>query len=363
MIGNVPVGQKVIEITDSLSNSISTTNSNISSLSNNISSLNDDISTTNNRFGTLPKDANNNERTVSDLIGNVPVGQKVFGERDSIEYLISFIADKLNNKKPLTLSGGIDGSNKVFNTSEIFYMGFGDLYLNGVKQFRGVDYKENSSNQIEFLGTPPETGDKIVFEATENTDKAVVVFKDEAVKDICDNNFGVLTYNSVSLINSLGGYFKNKNYIKTFSELQYFVGLDVIETGAFQSCILLETINMPNSIHKIENSAFRGCSNLQNVIIPKSVEVIGDYSFSECGNITSITIPYLVENIGSNCFKDCSNLTSVIMESITPPILGEQCFLNDDRLKAIYVPESSVTSYKDASEWINYASIIKPIEY
>lgn len=373
-----------------------------------INSLSSDISTTNNRFGTLPKDINNNERTVSDLIGNVPVGQKVieitnslgnrvqasedrigslpldedgnerpigsiigntvqtktiFGERDSIEYLINFMADKLNNKKPLTLNGNIDGSNKVFNTSEIFYMGFGDLYLNGVKQFRGIDYKENTSDEIEFLGTPPKTGDNIVFEATENTDKAIVVFKDEAVKDICNNVFGVLTYNSVSLINSLGGYFTNKNDIVTFSELQYFVGLGVINTDAFQFCSSLETINMPNSIHTIEDSAFQGCSNLQNVIIPKSVKVIGDYSFSECDTIMSIIIPYSVGNIGSYCFKDCINLKSVIVESLTPPILGAQCFLNDDKLQAIYVPESSVASYKIAQEWTNYESIIKPIEY
>ena len=383
VIGDRPSGKKVFGNTDSLSK---------------------DISTTNSRFGTLPKDADNNERTVSDLIGNVPIGQKVieitnslsnrvqasegrignlpldeygnerdigsiigntaptktiFGERDSMEYLISFIADKLNNKKPLPLSGVINGSNKVFETSEIFHMGFGDLYLNGVKQFRGLDYEENSSKQIKFLGEPPKTGDVIVFEATENTDSAVIVFKDVVVKDI----LGVRTYNSVSLINSLGGYFTNKNNIVTFSELQYFVGLRVINASAFQSCSSLETINMPNSIHTIEDSAFQGCSNLQNVIIPKSVKSIGNYSFSECGSITSITIPYSVRNIGSNCFKDCINLTSVIVESLTPPTLGEQCFFNDDKLETIYVPESSVTSYKDAVGWIDYKDIIKPIEY
>jgi hypothetical protein len=343
VIGDRPTGKKVFGDTDSLSK---------------------DISTTNSRFGTLPKDANDNERTVSDLIGNVPAGTKtIFGERDSIEYLISFISDKLNNKKPLTLNGSIDGDNKVFNTDEIFHMGFGDLYLNGVKQFRGVDYQENTSQKIEFLGTPPKAGDVIVFEATENTDKAVIVFKDVVVKNICNNNFGVLTYNSVSLINSLGRYFTSNTDIITFSELQYFVGLGVINTNAFYNCSSLETINMPRSIHTIEDSAFQGCSNLQNVIIPKSVKVIGNYSFSECENITSITIPYLVGNIGNNCFEDCLNLTSVIMESRTPPVLGTQCFLNDDKLEAIYVPESSVALYKTAPEWAYYDVIIQPIQY
>ena len=118
---------------------------------------------------------------------------------------------------------------------------------------------------------------------------------------------------------------------------------------------------MPRSIHTIEDSAFQGCSNLRNVIIPKSVKSIGNYSFSECENITSITIPYLVGNIGSYCFEKCINLTSVIMESRTPPALGAECFPNDEKLQAIYVPESSVASYKAAQEWTNYEDKIESI--
>ena len=57
---------------------------------------------------------------------------------------------------------------------------------------------------------------------------------------------------------------------------------------AFENCIDLTSITIPESVIEIGDYAFSGCSKLKDITIPRSVTKIGDYAFFGCkgGNIT-----------------------------------------------------------------------------
>lgn len=177
-----------------------------------------------------------------------------------------------------------------------------------------------------------------------------------------------------------------------------------IGSEAFSGCSNLTTITIPNSITYIGIGAFSGCSSLKSVVfeensqldsicgnafshssitsieIPNSTTYIGSLAFSGCLNLTSIEIPDNVTRIESCTFLDCSNLTSVEIPSSVASI-GDWAFYRCSSLRTIkchaenipetekdafeecpsdmtiYVPESSVESYKVATPW-NYYEII-----
>ena len=70
----------------------------------------------------------------------------------------------------------------------------------------------------------------------------------------------------------------------------------------------------------IGTAAFQGCSNLnfdgENhgiLEFGNSITSIGDYAFNGCVKITSITIPNTVRTIGFATFKDCNNLQNIVL--------------------------------------------------
>ena len=150
----------------------------------------------------------------------------------------------------------------------------------------------------------------------------------------------------------------------------------------------LKTITIPQNITSISQQCFIYCSNLENVVFEDeiSLEIINIWTFGFCSSLNNFTIPKSVkiiqhsilnscinlekvcfekdtqiESIGDASFYNCPKLKTVIIESLTPPILGENVFgLTHNELK-IYVPSQSVDAYKTATNWSAYAGRIFPI--
>ena len=78
-----------------------------------------------------------------------------------------------------------------------------------------------------------------------------------------------------------------------------------VGNSAFEDCISLTLITIPNSVTSIAGFAFNGCVSLTSIIIPNSVTIIRDYAFSGCSSLTSITIPNSVTSIGEGAFYRC----------------------------------------------------------
>ena len=92
---------------------------------------------------------------------------------------------------------------------------------------------------------------------------------------------------------------------------------------AFNNCDNITSINYPSSfpsLTEIGTAAFQGCSNLnfdgENhgiLEFGNSITSIGDYAFNGCVKIASITIPNTVRTIGFATFKDCNNLQNIVL--------------------------------------------------
>ena len=71
--------------------------------------------------------------------------------------------DSISQISDYGLIGTVNGVNKLFATSHAFINLTPQVYLNGVRQYRGEDYTEQGDNQI-FFTTAPFTGDKIIVD-------------------------------------------------------------------------------------------------------------------------------------------------------------------------------------------------------
>ena len=85
---------------------------------------------------------------------------------------------------------------------------------------------------------------------------------------------------------------------------QTYNGLPVTSIGdwAFQYCIGLTSIVIPDSVMSIGEYAFAGCTSLTSVTIWNGVTSIGEYAFAGCTSLTSVTIGNGVTSIGEYAF-------------------------------------------------------------
>lgn len=146
-------------------------------------------------------------------------------------------------------------------------------------------------------------------------------------------------------------YTKDENNTITITECSKVVtdinlpkkidGLPVTTIGksAFEECVNLKNITIPDSVTSIEYEAFSHCSDLTSVIISDSVTSIDDSAFSYCSSLKNITIPGSVIKINLNTFYNCEGLTNVIIENGVSEILSG-AFSYCSSLTSITIPES-----------------------
>lgn len=131
--------------------------------------------------------------------------------------------------------------------------------------------------------------------------------------------------------------------------------------GAFNNCTSLTSIEIPNNVTSIGLEAFGNCTSLTSCTISSGITSIGMSTFRYCTSLTSINIPESVIDIGQSAFYYCSSLSSITVNSTTPPTLTGTDALENTNNCPIYVPSGSVSKYKSATYWSEYASRIQAI--
>ena len=90
-----------------------------------------------------------------------------------------------------------------------------------------------------------------------------------------------------------------------------YEGSDVVAIAddAFNGCIGITKVEIPEGITTIGVRAFYNCQGLTEVVIPSGVTKIGDLAFSVCMNLSSVTVPESVTDIGYAPFFACDSVT------------------------------------------------------
>lgn len=127
----------------------------------------------------------------------------------------------------------------------------------------------------------------------------------------------------------------------------------------FSGSTEITTLILGNDVTSIGASAFTKCTNLTSVTIPDSVLIIDREAFNHCSGLTTCTIGSGITSIGNYAFYYARRFTSIIIYATTPPTLGTNAFGSNNL--TIYVPAQSVQTYKSATNWRNYASMIQAI--
>ncbi len=120
-----------------------------------------------------------------------------------------------------------------------------------------------------------------------------------------------------------------------------------IGSMAFNGCIGLMEIHIPESIKSIGWRAFDHCSELTIIDLPTSIELIDGLAFSDCSSLTSVVIPERVTEISLSTFAGCSSLTEIdITSNITK--IGSSAFEGCNQLREISIPSSVIEIGNDA---------------
>lgn len=120
-------------------------------------------------------------------------------------------------------------------------------------------------------------------------------------------------------------------------------------SGAFEGCIKLKEVNLPESLVHLEAYMFRECANLSQIEIPSCVTHIGEYTFAKCGCLNTIIIPESVTFIGGQfCYGN--KMEAILIKGLVNKEYGENGIRNIfdglDTSTVVYTLASEVERYQ-----------------
>ena len=226
----------------------------------------------------------------------------------------------------------------VASASESEYFSYGDyiytLLEDGtaeIIEYMGYDAKEIEI-PAEINGAPVTSIGHCAFKERDDDhfEKITSIVIPDSVKVINEGAFeGCVSLESITLP-------KNLKYIGecAFSNcgIQSIVIPDSVEFigyDAFSCCMNLESISLPENLKSIEHGAFEDCNSLRSIIIPDGVESIDEDAFSSCHLLSSVTFSKNLKHIGKNAFRYCTSLHDIVIPDGVETI-GEYAFANGD---------------------------------
>ena len=138
---------------------------------------------------------------------------------------------------------------------------------------------------------------------------------------------------------------------------------NVINGGAFEYCETLSSVTVGSNVFRIALEAFGDCSALTTcTIIGNGLEEIQTGAFRNCVSLTSIDLPSSIKEISTSAFYNCTSLNSITVRATIPPKNVNKWTFAKTNNCPIFVPSGTVSTYKKASGWSEYADRITVIQ-
>lgn len=114
-----------------------------------------------------------------------------------------------------------------------------------------------------------------------------------------------------------------------------------IRERAFADNVILQTVEIPDSVTLIGKEAFKKATSLQEVTLPTNLTLLDSYTFQDCENLRKIEIPASVTKIDENAFAGCKAMGEVIFKTGSQlATLGYGAFSGCTQLTSITLPNS-----------------------
>lgn len=124
-----------------------------------------------------------------------------------------------------------------------------------------------------------------------------------------------------------------------------------IGSRAFEGCIELQSVVLPESLEQIDSCAFKNCINLRSVTFPKNMKSIGISSFEGCTSLLNIELN--VEKVNESAFKNCKQLTAILHEA---NYIDDNAFYECKKV-IYYLPKiAKLSDHPDPAEGMSYKS-------
>lgn len=122
---------------------------------------------------------------------------------------------------------------------------------------------------------------------------------------------GCIKLNAVKLPDNLKtigkNAFENCRSLKSIILPTY---LEMIDVGAFSYCTAIESISIPNNLKRLKAQVFKGCKSLKKVVMPDGFAILRDELFSGCTSLIDINVPSKLKEIGNRTFTECTSIKS-----------------------------------------------------
>ena len=141
-------------------------------------------------------------------------------------------------------------------------------------------------------------------------------------------------------------------------------GIEEIDANAFEGQNAMTKVVLPQTLKVLGAKAFLNCASLQEVVFAKGIALqsIGESAFEKCVSLTSVELPEGVTTMGKYLFRYCTSLSNVtIPDSYT--VLADYMFYDCDSLKSIKLPSGLTSIGKDTFERSGLESIELPATY
>jgi hypothetical protein len=107
-----------------------------------------------------------------------------------------------------------------------------------------------------------------------------------------------------------------KYALDSCSKLKYVIfeegsSLRHIGWGAFQSCPLIEEMNLPASLETLGGYAFEYCKGMKKVMLSPKMTTIEQRTFNGCSSLTAVEGMNGIQSIGQLAFLNCSSLETI----------------------------------------------------
>jgi surface protein len=160
---------------------------------------------------------------------------------------------------------------------------------------------------------------------------------------------GVLTFSSEIIPDGFTEFLwhTDRNIKEKIKKLIIETGTKLIGNNAFEDCVNLTEIYMPDNISDIGNCAFRNCRSLKSVHITKSDKnvdycCVKDEAFKNCTSLEALDLSKLKTKelvIRFRAFANCSSMKEIIFPTDCVGKISQSAFLDCESLTEPNIPE------------------------